>query len=195
MYLYGASGHGRVVAEIAELNRWRVEGFIDVDPSKRHLMHHPVSHDIPPGSIEVIISLGDNATRKKIVSNHKNFTYPAALTHPGASISGSALLGKGTVVMAGVSINSGAKIGAHCIVNTNASVDHECIIEDFVHVSPNAALAGNVTVKEGAHIGIGACIIQGVTIGKWCTIGAGAVIIRDVPDGVTVVGNPGRIIN
>lgn len=31
-------------------------------------------------------------------------------------------------------------------------------------------------------------------IGEWCTIGAGAVIIHDVPDGATVVGNPGRII-
>jgi acetyltransferase EpsM len=25
-------------------------------------------------------------------------------------------------------------------------------------------------------------------------VGAGAVIIHDVPDGVTIVGNPGRII-
>lgn len=58
--------------------------------------------------------------------------------------------------------------------------------------SPNAALAGDVKVGEGTHIGIGAQVIQGITIGKWCTIGAGAVIIKDVPDGVTVVGNPGR---
>ncbi|HZW78021.1 MAG TPA: acetyltransferase, partial [Flavobacteriaceae bacterium] len=38
----------------------------------------------------------------------------------------------------------------------------------------------------------GASIIPGVNIGKWCTIGAGAVILHDVPDGATVVGNPGR---
>jgi len=47
---------------------------------------------------------------------------------------------------------------------------------------------------NGSHIGIGASVIQGITIGKWCTIGAGAVIIKDIPDGATVVGNPGRII-
>jgi acetyltransferase EpsM len=42
--------------------------------------------------------------------------------------------------------------------------------------------------------GIGVYAIQGIKIGKWCAIGAGIVIIRDVPDGATVVGNPGRII-
>jgi acetyltransferase EpsM len=57
-----------------------------------------------------------------------------------------------------------------------------------------AALAGNVYVGEGTHIGLRASVIQGIRIGKWCTIGAGAVIINDIPDGATVVGNPGRII-
>lgn len=55
-------------------------------------------------------------------------------------------------------------------------------------------MAGHVEVGEGSHIGIGVSIIQGIKIGKWCTIGAGAVIIKDVPDGATVVGNPGKII-
>ena len=55
-------------------------------------------------------------------------------------------------------------------------------------------MAGHVEVGEGSHIGIGVSIIQGIKIGKWCTIGAGTVIIKDVPDGATVVGNPGKII-
>jgi acetyltransferase EpsM len=37
-------------------------------------------------------------------------------------------------------------------------------------------------------------VIPSIRIGRWCTIGAGAVILRDVPDGSTVVGNPGRIV-
>jgi acetyltransferase EpsM len=65
---------------------------------------------------------------------------------------------------------------------------------NYVHVSPNATLCGDVNIGEGAHIGTGAIVIPGIKIGEWVTIGAGAVIIKDVPDKVTVVGNPGRIL-
>lgn len=64
----------------------------------------------------------------------------------------------------------------------------------FCSYFSKCALAGNVIVGEGTHLGIGACVIQGIRIGKWCTIGAGTVIIKDIPDGATVVGNPGKII-
>lgn len=33
-----------------------------------------------------------------------------------------------------------------------------------------------------------------VKIGKWCMVGAGAVVLKDLPDYVTAVGNPARII-
>jgi len=193
MYLFGASGHGKVIAEIAEENHIAVDGFIDADLSKQEILGYKVIHQIPEHEIETIISIGNNKVRKKIVDNNKNFIYPT-LIHSKTSISKRAKIAEGTVVMSGVSVNSEVNIGKHCIINTNASVDHECIISDYVHISPNAALAGNVEVGEGTHIGIGASVIQGIKIGNWCTIGAGAVIINDVPDGATVVGNPGRII-
>lgn len=193
MYLYGASGHGKVIAEIAEESKILVSAFIDLDKSKSNLLEYEVIHEIPQTAIEVVISIGNNKIRKKIVSENTHFSYKT-LMHPNSSISKRCKIDKGTVVMAGVSVNSEAQIGRHCIINTNASIDHDCSIQDFVHISPNAALAGNVTVGEGTHIGIGASVIQGIKIGKWCTIGAGAVIINDVPDGATVVGNPGKII-
>lgn len=193
MYLFGASGHGKVIAEIAEENNILIEAFIDSDQSKNKVIDYTVIHEIPTKQIDVIISIGQNATRKKIVSNHLKFNY-LRLIHPKTTISKRAILGEGSVVMAGASVNSEVKIGKHCIINTNASIDHDCNIDDYVHISPNVALAGNVEVGEGTHIGIGASVIQGIKIGKWCTIGAGTVIIRDVPDGATVVGNPGKII-
>lgn len=193
MYLYGASGHGTVVAEIAEENSIKIEAFIDLDISKTKLMDYNVLHKIPEQEIEAVVSIGNNVIRKKIVNHHTNLKY-LRLFHPKSIISKRADIDEGTVVMGGSTINSGVKIGKHCIVNTNASVDHDCIIEDFSHISPNAALAGNVHIGEGTHVGIGATVIQGIKIGKWCTIGAGAVIINDTPDGATVVGNPGKII-
>lgn len=195
MYLFGANGHGKVVAEIAELNNLQIDAFIDDNVDLKQILNYPVLHEVPlnKNNSNVIISIGNNANRRKIVEEYSSFDFPI-LIHPKTSISKRSIINEGTVIMAGVSINIEVIIGKHCIINTNASIDHNCIIEDFVHISPNTALAGNVFVGEGTHIGIGASIIPGIKIGKWCTIGAGAVIIKDVPDGSKVVGNPGKNI-
>ncbi|TGN26699.1 acetyltransferase [Empedobacter tilapiae] len=193
MYLYGASGHGKVIVEIAEENNINIEGFLDEDLSKNQLLNYPIINELPDKNIEVVISIGNNQVRKKIAEENTQFSY-LILIHPKAVISKRATIKEGTVIMTGVSINSEVKIGKHCIINTNASIDHDCIIDDFAHISPNVALAGNVEVGEGTHVGIGACVIQGVRIGKWCTIGAGAVIIKDIPDYAVAVGNPAKIL-
>ncbi|GGH35311.1 acetyltransferase [Mangrovimonas yunxiaonensis] len=193
MYLFGASGHGKVIAEIAEACQVKIDGFIDADTSKLKLLDYEVIHQLPRDAVEVIITIGDNATRKQVAIQNKFSTY-SKLIHPSAVVSKRVKIKAGTVVMAGAVINSDTQIGAHCIINTNASVDHDCIIEDFVHISPNVALAGGVTIGEGTHVGIGASIIPGVTVGKWCTIGAGAVVIEDIPDGATAVGIPAKPI-
>lgn len=194
MYLYGASGHGKVIAEIAEELGIVIDGFIDGNRELKSLLNYPIVATTAE-NIEgkACISIGNNKVRK-LIANRDNHLEYIALLSPKANISKRAKIGIGTVVMMGVTINSEVVIGKHCIINTNASVDHDCSIADFVHISPNVALAGNVEVGEGSHIGIGASVIQGVKIGKWCTIGAGAVIIRDVPDYAVVVGNPGKII-
>lgn len=194
MYLFGASGHGKVVAEIAEKNGVPIDGFIDADCNKKSLLGYNVlQEDAVSTDVELTVSIGNNLIRKEIVEKHSTFKYKS-LIHSASNISKRAQIGEGTVIMAGVSINSDVKIGQHCIVNTNTSIDHDCVIDNFVHISPNVGLAGDVHVGEGTHVGIGTNVIQGIKIGKWSTIGAGAVIIHDVPDGATVVGNPGRVI-
>lgn len=193
MYIYGASGHGKVILEIAESKGIQVEGFIDIDPNKSELLGYRVFHSLVDQSAEMVLAIGDNKVRRKLAMQNPNFKY-SILIHPLANISKRAQFNKGTVVMAGATVNVDVIVGMHCIINTNASIDHDCVIEDFVHLSPNVGIAGSVTVGEGTHVGIGASIIQGIKIGRWCTIGAGAVIIKDVPDGSTIVGNPGRVI-
>lgn len=197
VYLIGASGHAKVIIEILEdEEETEIAGLQDLNPEIKSLLGYTVFKQLPEEfdrfKDSLIVSIGNNAIRKKIAES-MDCDYTNAI-HYSANISQSAYIGIGVVIMAGVSINASSKIGNHTIINTNASLDHDCIIEDYVHVSPNVALAGNVHVGEGTHIGIGACVIQGVRIGKWCTIGAGTVVIKDVPDGATVVGNPGRVI-
>ena len=190
MYLYGASGHAKVIIDILMELGASVDALFDDDSSINELMSIPVKHEWH-GESPLIVSIGNNYTRKQIV-DRLNCEF-ASITHPTAVVSPKSSVGIGTVIMQGAIVQSGAKIGKHCILNTGASVDHECVIEDFVHVSPQATLCGNVHVGEGAWIGAAAVVIPGVKIGKWSTIGAGSVVVSDVPDGAVAYGNPCRI--
>lgn len=55
-------------------------------------------------------------------------------------------------------------------------------------------IKGAPTVGDYVTIGAGAKLIGPIHIGNRVTIGANAVVTKDVPDGATVVGNPGRVI-
>ena len=196
-YLYGASGHGKVILEVIEASGNKVLGiFDDGENLPNSILEVPTLRFFPKEKWGddnfLIISIGNNKTRKKIV-NKFSVSYGIAI-HPKSQLSSSAKIGEGTVLMAGSNINACALIGKHCIINTNSSVDHDCLIDDFVHISPNATITGGVSIGEGTHIGAGAIVIPGIKIGKWATIGAGAVIINDVPDYAIIVGNPGKVI-
>ena len=191
MILYGASGHGRVIKEIIEASGGQIEAFVDDNLSLDEYDGKQVYHSAE-GLDPIIVSIGVNATRKKIAE--KLSCHFGVAIHPSAVVSPSAKIGEGTVVMAGAVINAGAVIGKHCIINTGASVDHECVLGDYVHIAPHTALCGQVHIGEGTLMGVGSCAIPCMTIGSWATVGAGAVVVKDIPDGVTVVGNPARVI-
>jgi sugar O-acyltransferase (sialic acid O-acetyltransferase NeuD family) len=194
VYLYGAGGHAKVIADILEIRGIIPAGIFDDDLSKK-IWNYPALTFPGPFNFsadEMIISVGNNQSRKKICDG-KNVKYHIAI-HPAAVLSVHSSIGEGSVVMGGALINADTFIGRHCIVNSNASIDHDCFIEDFVHISPNATLCGGVTIGVCTLIGTGAIIIPGKKIGANSIVGAGAVVISDVPDNVIAVGNPARII-
>lgn len=195
MILYGASGHGKVIAEILEANGERNYEFWD-DKEKPDIWSLPIYKPSFDENLrkDMIVCIGNNKVRKDVSDKINQYFVFSKAIHPSAIISNRTVIGEGSVIMALVVVNCDCLIGKHVILNTNCSIDHDCILENYVHVSPNAVLAGSVNVGEGTHVGIGACVIQGIKIGKWAIIGAGAVIIKDVPDNAVVVGNPGKII-
>lgn len=194
MIVYGASGHGKVIIEILEsIGTPHIEVWDDAE--KPAIWEYPVLKPFTSGSKDaVVISIGVNATRKRVAERLSNNVEFGKAIHATARLSKRASVGEGTVVMAGVTVNADTQIGKHCIINTSASIDHDCVIGDYAHISPNATLSGDVQVGAGTHVGAGAAVIQGIKIGKWCTIGAGAVVINDIPDYATAVGCPARVI-
>lgn len=196
MYLFGASGHGKVIKEILNANGVKVEAFVDDNPNVNECGGRPVVHDAT-GLSPMIVSIGVNRIRKMIVerlkANNPDIKFATAI-HPSAVISPSAKIGEGTVVMAGAVINADAVIGNHCIVNTGATVDHDCVVEDYCHVAPGVHISGATQVGEGTWVGVGSSVIQCLNIGKNCMIGAGSVVVKDIPDNVTAFGCPAKVI-
>lgn len=199
VYLFGASGHGKVVKDILNANGVKVEAFVDDNLQVNECAGRKVLHDAK-GLSPMIVSIGLNKIRRIVVdgllANAKdcgNDLEFATAIHPSAVISPTASIGEGTVVMAGAVINADAVIGKHCIVNTGATVDHDCVIEDYCHIAPGANVSGGTHIGEGTWIGVGSCVIQCLTIGRDCMIGAGSVVVRDIPDNVTAYGNPCKV--
>ncbi|MEM7550854.1 MAG: acetyltransferase [Bacteroidota bacterium] len=194
MYLLGASGHAKVVIDILELSNQHIDCLFDKDESITHIQDYNV---LPEQKIkqhyDLIISIGDNLTRKKVWEKFPYNKYGIGI-HPRSIISKRVLVLPGSVVVGGAIINSDTVIGNHAIINTASSVDHDCKIGDFVHIAPNSTLCGGVTIGEGTLIGANAVVIPGIKVGKWCVVGAGSVVVNDIPDYSLVVGNPARVI-
>lgn len=191
IFIYGASGHGMVVADIALACGYDDITFID-DGDNPHPSFNDIQND---KHIPIALGIGDNKIRSKLFYKIKESGFKVlTLIHPCTILSPTAHIGEGTVVMPNVVLNAKASVGNGVILNTGCIIEHECRIKDFVHISPNAALAGNVHVDELTHIGLGTNVIQNITIGKNVLIGAGSVVIRHIPSDVTAVGNPTKII-
>jgi carbonic anhydrase/acetyltransferase-like protein (isoleucine patch superfamily) len=73
--------------------------------------------------------------------------------------------------------------GAPLTLGKNVSVGHQAMLH-------------GCAVGDGSLIGIGAIILNHAVIGKSCLIGAGALITegKTFPDGVLVVGSPGKVL-
>lgn len=195
--IIGASGHGRVIADVAIKIGYTDIVFFD-DHAVGACLGYPIIgaseglDSLDDGKTDFVIAVGDNAMRRELVERHDvNWV---TLIHPSAQIGTDVKIGKGTVVMANAVINSCTTIGKHCIINSGSIVEHDNVLGDYVHISPRAALGGTVTVGERTWIGIGATVANNISVCADCMIGAGAVVIRDIVESGTYVGVPVRKI-
>lgn len=202
----GAGGHGAEVAAYAgDMDLPLAGAFDDGKPAGPwHITSLLGRLDDMPAfcarhdRVQYITAFGNNAVRRNMVRRItemgiRNLT-PYTLRHASAWSGANVEIGAGTLLAPNTIATTRAKIGAHCILNVKASVSHDCVIGDYCNINPNATICGDVHVGEGAYIGAGATVIEKRKIGAWTVVGAGSVVTRDLPDGVTAVGVPARII-
>jgi len=202
--IWGASGHARVVTEVAHLAKcWQIAGYIDdVSPQRRgsQFCGAPVlggREALPDllrrGVRHVFLGFGANEPRSRLADElaSMGFEFPT-LVHPNASVAADARLGTGVYVGPGAIVNAAATVDEQSIVNSGAIVEHDVRIARSVHVAPAAVLAGWVQVDECAWIGAGALVRDRLTVGARAIVGMGAVVTRAVAADTVVIGCPAR---
>lgn len=199
LYVFGAGGHGKVVAEAARAT-CRVLGFLDDDPRlwgrERHGLPVVGGLDALPlleEYAEIALGIGENGNRadlgRALLARGRTL---AVVVHPTAVVTSGTRMGEGTYVGPLAVLHTDAQVGRGVVVNSAAVVEHDARLGDWVHISPRAALGGDVRVGEGAHIGIGAVVLPGLTVGPWAILGAGAVLTHALPGGLVGMGVPAR---
>lgn len=193
--IIGASGHGKVVADIAKLNGYDQIVFLDDNEAVMSCGRYPVvgtCNILANIDNDVFVAIGNACIRKRIMEMNPDKMFPV-LIHPHAVIAEGVKIGKGTVIMAGAVVNIDSVIGEGCIINTTSSVDHDCVVRDYVHVAVGAHLCGTVKVDSETWIGAGATVSNNISICAGCMVGAGSVVVRDITVRGTYMGVPSRL--
>lgn len=205
--ILGRGGHARVVIDALILKGISILGFTVPDYEREIgviggielIGNDEMVLKYTPTSIQLANGLGtvkDTSNRERVFNYFKSKGYQfIEVVHPSSVIAPDVTIGEGVQIMAGAIIQTGSRIGQNTIINTKTSVDHDCLIGSHVHLAPGVTLSGGVKVDDGALIGTGVTIIQGVCIGRNSIIGAGSLVIKNIPEGVTAIGSPAKVVS
>ena len=203
--IVGAGGHARVVASILNYHyEFEVIGIADrnednvgeVISGYKIITTWDKLPEMRNQRIDYIaLAIGDNHEREKMFHDMKSAGFSVVtLIHPEAFLEKDCVLGQGTLVCAGAIIATNVDVGENSIINTGTIIDHEGSLGNHVHIAPGVVISGRVEIGDYSFVGTGVRIIDKIKVGRNVLIGAGSVVIEDIPDNVTAVGVPARLI-
>lgn len=200
----GAGGFGRgvygwLLSSPRHLADFDIEEIAFVDDIDSHREGQPIISTIeayePDAHDRFICAIGNPRTRKRIVEKMKDKgTVFHTFVDDRAVIGRNVTIGEGAVICPGVVISADATVGNFVHLNFNCSVGHDVSLGEFTTLSPSVNVMGEVVIGNSVFIGGSAAILPRIEIGQNVTVGAGSTVLGSVAGGITVVGNPARVI-
>lgn len=207
--VYGASGFGKEVMPLLrqQFSTLKKENFVFIDDGEYQeqlngyqVLSYTQFKKSNQTQKAAVIAIANSLIREKIVQrlDADNIQH-LAIQATNTVILDEVEIGEGSLLCPFTCLTSNIKIGKFFHANIYSYVAHDCVIGDFVTFAPGVKCNGNIHIEDHAYIGTGAVIKQGtpdrpLVIGKGAVVGMGAVVTKSVPAGVTVIGNPARIL-
>lgn len=205
--IFGTGGAGRDAEQIvrdinAERSTYQLLGYLDGNTE----LHGAQVHELPVlgdldwlavhPNVRVAVAVGNPASRRRLVARleamgHRKYV---TLVHPLAWVGKWNVVGEGSTLYPGCLLTTDIRVGRFVLLNVATTLGHDTVAEDFVTLAPAANVSGNVLIGEGCDLGTNCSVNQRLRIGAWSIVGAGAAVVRDVPENVTVVGVPARVL-
>lgn len=210
--VYGASGFGREVLphvrkyliskKVSLSNLYFIDdNFKSDEINSCQVVNYSQFKKIDARNKYVTIAIADSSVRRNLAEMLIiDKITPLSVVSDKVEILDDVKFGVGGILCSNVIVTSNVKIGDFFQANIYSYVAHDCVIGNYVTFAPNVMCNGNVIVEDNVYIGTGAIIKQGkpnkpLVIGKGAIVGAGAFVTKNVPAGVTVFGNPAKILS
>jgi sugar O-acyltransferase (sialic acid O-acetyltransferase NeuD family) len=203
--IIGAGGWGREVlvqlqGDPSHNVHWTIKGFLD---SRNHILD---------GFDCGLSIIGDPSTYKPIQDDafvcaqglpkdrhkysqpiiEKNGIFPPILTR--SHISPRVRIGQGCFVAEHAQISPDVWLGDFSNVFSQSIIAHDVLIDEYAQIGAMTFIGGGARIGKFSIVHPHSTILPGVTIGENSVVGAGSVVTKDVLPGVSVFGNPARVI-
>lgn len=165
LLILGAGSHGQGVRETAQkLGVFGKISFLDDAAEGSEILgkcgdYRKFLDEYPMA----FVAIGDNAVRRRYMEllRAAGFLLPR-LIHPDATVSPSATIGEGCVLLAQVTVNANARIQDGCILATGAIVDYGAEIQAYAHVDSAAMVTKDAVVESLATVESGEIVKKAV---------------------------------
>lgn len=203
--IYGASGLGREVLELARIinlrnKQWDDYIFIndgEVPPVVSNCTVYRYEDALSKfgGCLEIVLGIGEPSIRETLFSKIKKAGVPTpTLIHPDVYIPSSTTIGSGVVIQYGCFISCDVCIKDYVYIQPQCNIGHDDYLDEGCMISGFSNLGGIVHIGKWTYVGLSAAIKQLINIGSYSVVGMGAIVQKDIPDGVIAMGNPARVI-
>lgn len=208
-YIIGAGGWGReVLVQMRDDpdcgKAWEIAGFLDTRPHMldgincgAQIVGNPLTH-IPQDDEVFVCAIGLPHGREQyagpLLNKGAHFIHIRTPYNTDGYISVRVHLGTGCFWAARVQISPDVHIGDFANIHSATILSHDVRIGNYAQIGAMVFIGGGAQIGDHAIIYPHATITPGIKVGEGATVGAGAVVIKDVPPGVTVFGNPAKVI-